>query len=51
MPLKKDADVELTASIGEKSRTFKVKALARDIEKNLLYSKEELDLTGNTAGG
>ncbi|MBR6202644.1 MAG: BNR-4 repeat-containing protein [Bacteroidaceae bacterium] len=51
MPLKADKDVTLTATIGEESRTFEVKALARDIEKNLLYSKDGLDLTKNTAAG
>ena len=51
MPLKADRDVTLTATIGAESRTFEVKALARNIEKNLLYSKDGLDLTSNTAAG
>ena len=51
MPLKADKTVSLTATIGEESRTWEVKALARDIEKNLLYSKDGLDLTKNTASG
>lgn len=51
MPLKADADVTLTATIGDKSKTFQVKALARDITQNLLYSKDGIDLTSNTASG
>ena len=51
MPLKANADVTLTATIGEKNKTFEVKALARDIAKNLLYSKDGIDLTSNTASG
>ncbi len=51
MPLKKDAAVTLTATVGEASRIFEVKALARDIPKNLIYSKDGIDLTGNTADG
>ena len=51
MPLKADANVTLTATIGEKSKTFNVKALARDIAQNLLYSKDGIDLTSNTASG
>ena len=51
IPQSTDADVTLTATIGEKSKTFDVKALARDIEKNLLYSKDGIDLTSNTASG
>ncbi len=51
MPLKADADVTLTATIGSESRFFEVKALARDIEKNLRYTKDGLDLTANTATG
>ena len=50
--LKQDTDVTLTATIGEKSRQFQVKALARDITKNLRYEQTEtLDLTANTATG
>jgi len=51
MPLKADANVTLTATIGGESRSFTVKALARDITENLLYVKEALDLTANTAAG
>ena len=51
MPLKADATVTLTATIGAESRTWEVKALARDIKENLLYSKDGLDLTKNTAAG
>ena len=51
MPLKENADVKLTATIGEASRTWEVKALARDIKENLIYSKDGLDLKGNTADG
>ena len=49
-PLKQDVDVTLTATIAGKSRQFVVKALARDITKNLRYEQTEaLDLTANTA--
>ena len=51
MPLKADINVTLTATIGTQSRTFTVKALARDITHNLLYEKDGLNLTGNTAAG
>ena len=52
MPLKVDTDVTLTASIGDENRTFQVKALARDITKNVRYEQSEaLDLTANTATG
>ena len=51
MPLKADADVTLTATIGDKSKTFQIKAFARDITQNLLYSKDGIDLTSNTASG
>ena len=51
-PLKADADVVLTATCGSEKRQFEVKALARDIEKNLRYEQAEaLDLTANTATG
>ena len=51
-PLKQDVDVTLTATIAGKSRQFVVKALARDITKNLRYEQTEaLDLTANTATG
>ena len=44
--------VTLTASIGEESRSFEVKALPRDITQNLRYEQPEaLDLTANTAAG
>lgn len=47
-----DKDVTLTATIAGESRTFQVKALARDITKNLRYQQSEtLDLTANTAAG
>ncbi len=46
-----DADVTLTATIAGSSKTFDVKALARDITKNLRYELETLDLTANTATG
>ena len=50
--LTEDQIVRLTATIGEESRTFEVKALARDITKNLRYElPEALDLTANTATG
>ena len=39
------------ASASGTSRPFEVKALARDITKNLRYAKEGLDLTTNTATG
>ena len=51
MPLNADADVTLTATIGNQSKAFEVKALARDIAQNLLYSKDGIDLTSNTASG
>ena len=48
----KDKVVTLTATIGEESRTFEVKALARDITKNVRYAQPTaLDLTANTATG
>ena len=56
--LKNDTDVHLTATCGDNARTFSVKALARDITKNVRYelpasgdSPVGLDLTGNTAAG
>ena len=50
--LKADTDVTLTATIGTKSRDFQVKALARDITKNLRYTlPEPLNQTTNTATG
>ncbi len=49
--LTEDTPVTLTATIGDASRSFDVKALARDIAKNLRYEQaEDLDLTGNTTG-
>ena len=51
LPLKADAMVTLTATIGSNSRSFEVKALQRDIPKNLRYAKDSLDLTANTATG
>lgn len=51
LPQTADKNVTLTATIGEESRTFEVKVLARNIEENLIYSKEGLDLTANTAAG
>ena len=48
----KDTPVTLTATIGDKCRTFEVKALARDIAQNLRYELPEvLDMTKNTAAG
>lgn len=50
--LSEDQTVNLTAAIGEESRTFEVKALARDITKNLRFElPDALDLTANTATG
>ena len=50
--VKADAEVTLTATCASKSRTFKVKALARDIDKNLRFEQTgTLDLTANTATG
>jgi hypothetical protein len=50
--LKTDTEVKLTATCGTKSRDFAVKALARDITKNLRYEQTEvLDQTSNTATG
>ncbi len=51
MPLTADADVTLTATTGTNSRTFTIKALARNIAENLLYSKDGMDFTKNTATG
>ena len=52
LPLTADKYVTLTATVGEVSRTWEVKALARDIPKNLRYEQTEvLDMTGNTASG
>ncbi|MCR5132208.1 MAG: BNR-4 repeat-containing protein [Prevotella sp.] len=51
-PLTQDQTVSLTATISGKSKTFEVKGLAREIEKNLRYEQTEtLDLTKNTAAG
>ncbi len=51
-PLTADAEVTLTATSGSESRQFVVKALARDITKNLRYEQAEtLDQQGNTAAG
>jgi len=51
-PQKTDAEVKLTATIAGKNREFTVKALARDITKNLRYEQiEVLDQTANTATG
>ena len=49
--LSADTDVTLTATVGTESRSFKVKALARDIAKNLRYENSHLDLSANTATG
>ena len=47
-----DTPVTLTATIGSESRSFEIKALARDITKNLRYTlPKALDLTANTASG
>ncbi|MBQ9362450.1 MAG: BNR-4 repeat-containing protein [Bacteroidaceae bacterium] len=51
MPQSADTDVTLTATIGNQSKSFTVKSLARDITQNLLYTKDDIDLTGNTAAG
>ena len=48
---RQDATVSLTATIGARQRVFEITVPAKDITKNLLYSKEELNMTGNTAGG
>ena len=50
-PLAEDTPVTLTATISGESRSFEVKALARDIAKNLRYSKDGIDQTKNTASG
>ena len=51
-PQKTDAEVKLTATIAGKNREFTVKALTRDITKNLRYEQTEvLDQTANTATG
>ena len=51
-PLAEDAVVTLTASIENEKREFEVKALARDITKNLRYEQAgALDQTKNTAAG
>ncbi len=47
----KDQNVILTATIGEESREFPMKALARDITKNVRYTNDHIDLTANTASG
>ena len=50
--LAEDQTVTLTATIAGESRSFEVKALARDITKNLRYELPAvLDLTKNTASG
>jgi hypothetical protein len=50
--LKADTEITLTATIGTKSREFQIKALARDITKNMRYQlPAALDLTANTTTG
>ena len=50
--LASDATVTLTATVGSESRKFTVKALARNIARNLRYQlPSPLDLTANTATG
>ena len=49
--LASDQTVTLTATCGDNTRTFAVKALARDITKNVRYELPNLDLTANTAAG
>lgn len=51
VPRESDATVTLTATVGTQSKDFTVKALARDITKNVRYELEGLDLTANTAAG
>ena len=51
LPLTTDKEVTLTANIEGKSKNFVVKALARDITQNLLYEKDGMDFTKNTATG
>ena len=51
-PTTKGTPVTLTATIGDDSRIFEVKVLARDIAQNLRYElPEALDMTKNTAAG
>ncbi|MBR1755878.1 MAG: BNR-4 repeat-containing protein [Bacteroidaceae bacterium] len=50
--LAEDTPVTLTATIAGENRHFEIKALARDISKNLRYAlPAALDLTKNTAAG
>ena len=49
--LSADATVTLTATVGTESRPFAVKVPARNIAENLLYEKDCVDMTGNTATG
>lgn len=47
-----DTDVTLTATCGTATKEFTVKAMARDLSKNLRYAlPDTLDLTQNTATG
>ena len=44
-----ETSVTLTATCGNDTRTFDIAVMPRNIEKNLRYSHELIDLTGNSA--
>lgn len=50
--LAEDKEVTLTATVNDRTRDFTIKALKRDLPKNLRYEQTEvLDLTSNTTTG
>ncbi len=52
MPLTEDKAVELTARVGNSTRSYTVTGLKRDITQNILYERKNvLDMTKNTANG
>ena len=44
-------EVTLTATVGNQKKYFKVRVMPRDLPKNLLYSKDNIDMTRNTTTG
>ena len=44
-------EVTLTATVGNQKKYFKVRVMPRDLPKNLLYSKDNIDMTRNTPSG
>ena len=44
-------EVTLTATVGNQKKYFKVRVMPRNLPKNLLYSKDNIDMTRNTPSG